>query len=628
MLASSAAYAVAFPPLFREIGDAVGAFGIFPPLLAGALLGSLAGGAWAFAMVGLNAALFFQAAGTTRGVFVAGLAAAVFGAIVGRLRDMDAKLREEHAEQLEALERARAAHALLVEREAQLVLTHELTKVGSWELDIRTRELKWSRELYTMFGVSLDSPRPTYDTFLTLVHAPDRARVSDAVELAVKTGGAFNEEFRAVHADGTIRYLHGRGIVSVDERGAPLKLVGAAQDVTEQRDLHARLVAADRAASLGTLASGVAHEINNPLAYVAANLTYLGRELTALRESTATADWTELEGALAEAREGADRVRRIVQDLKTFSRSDEDASGPVDLRAALEFSLKMTRNEIRHHARLVEHCGEVPLVDADEGRLGQVFVNLLVNAAQAIPEGRADENEIRVSTWTDPAGNAVVEISDTGAGIPPELRDRIFDPFFTTKPVGIGTGLGLSICRGIVTKFGGELSLQSEVNRGTCFRVTLRPAQAAGAPSPSVSAPPEDLSQILIVDDDALVTSSLRRLLASGHDVEVASSVDVALQRMATKRFDLILCDLMMPDLTGMDLHERVLRDHADQAKGLVFMSAGVFTSRAREFVAARPECVLEKPLDLDRLLALVRERMRPAMLPKPERLLKVLKAA
>jgi CheY-like chemotaxis protein len=261
----------------------------------------------------------------------------------------------------------------------------------------------------------------------------------------------------------------------------------------------------------------------------------------------------------------------------------------------------------------VERYGEVPLVDGDEGRLEQVFVNLLVNAAQAIPEGHADRNEIRISTWTDAAGDAVVEISDTGAGIPPEIRDRIFDPFFTTKPVGIGTGLGLSICRGIVTKLGGELSVESEVNRGTCFRVTLPRARPAGAAAPSPSAAPDALRQILIVDDDALVTSSLRRLLADGHDVEVAGSVDGALRRIAAKRFDLILCDLMMPDLTGMDLHERVLRDHSEQAERLLFMSAGAFTSRAREFVAARPASVLEKPLDLDRLLAVVHDRLQPA---------------
>jgi signal transduction histidine kinase len=136
----------------------------------------------------------------------------------------------------------------------------------------------------------------------------------------------------------------------------------------------------------------------------------------------------------------------------------------------------MSFNEVRHRAQLVKDYGPVPLVNADEGQLAQVFVNLLVNAAQAIPEGHAETNQICVATGTDESGRAILSFRDTGAGISPELLGRIFDPFFTTKPVGVGTGLGLSICHGIVTALGGEITVESQPGKGTIVRITLPPA--------------------------------------------------------------------------------------------------------------------------------------------------------
>jgi signal transduction histidine kinase len=151
--------------------------------------------------------------------------------------------------------------------------------------------------------------------------------------------------------------------------------------------------------------------------------------------------------ALAEARQGAERVRNIVRDLRVFARGDEEQSGPVALRRVLDSSINIAWNEIRHRARLVKDYGDTPMVEANESRLGQVFLNLLLNAAHAIPEGETERNEIRVSTRTDGRGHAVVEIRDTGGGIPAAIREKIFDPFFTTKSAGEGTGLGLWICK-------------------------------------------------------------------------------------------------------------------------------------------------------------------------------------
>ena len=245
---------------------------------------------------------------------------------------------------------------------------------------------------------------------------------------------------------------------------------------------------ADRMASVGTLAAGVAHEINNPLAFILANVEFALAELRG-RGGRAT----EVLRALGEARDGGLRVREIVRDLKAFSRAGRGGQRAVDLRRVLQSALGLAQNEIRHRARLEVDVGDIPPVMGSEHRLGQVFLNLLINAAQAIPEGRAAENVVRAITATAPDGRALVEISDTGTGIPPDVLPRIFDPFFTTKPVGVGTGLGLSICHGIVSGLGGEIHVESTLGRGTTFRVLLaaaRPARARRTPPRPLPPPP------------------------------------------------------------------------------------------------------------------------------------------
>ncbi len=252
-----------------------------------------------------------------------------------------------------------------------------------------------------------------------------------------------------------------------------IALVG--RDVTERKQLEARLLVSERMASVGTLAAGVAHEINNPLAYVSANLDFVIGELREMGTSVRRKRIEELIEALTEARQGADRVRNVIGDLKTFSRPEEDASTPSDVRHVVESTVNLAWNEIHDRARLVKDFGEVPPVQASESRLGQVLLNLIVNAAQSIPEGQAERNLIRIVTRMGAGGRVAIEVRDTGCGIPNEIRGRIFDPFFTTKPIGIGTGLGLSVCHSIVTLLGGEIEFESEPGHGSVFRVLLPP---------------------------------------------------------------------------------------------------------------------------------------------------------
>jgi len=244
------------------------------------------------------------------------------------------------------------------------------------------------------------------------------------------------------------------------------------------RAAQRRLEAADRMAALGTLASGIAHEINNPLTYVIANLQTLAERLPASPDRTVR----ELSELVADALDGADRIRRLVRQVQMVSPGqNEERLTSVALRDVLGRAVALTENQIRHRARLQCDLDQDVHVRGDGDRIEQLFVNLLLNAAQGIPEGRADQNRVRVGV-RQLSGQcvAVVEIEDSGVGIPHAVRERIFQPFFTTKPIGQGTGLGLSICRGIVTALGGRISFQSDGATGTTFRVEL-PTTAAAA---------------------------------------------------------------------------------------------------------------------------------------------------
>ncbi|HEU4383200.1 MAG TPA: PAS domain S-box protein [Anaeromyxobacteraceae bacterium] len=393
-----------------------------------------------------------------------------------------------------------------------------------------------------------------------------------------------------------------------DPEGRQLAAIVVARDVGERKQLEARLLLADRMASLGTLAAGVAHEINNPLAFVMGNLQYLQEELAQLASGTDPKRRVGAETALRDAREGAARIRAIVADLATFSRGNEpEAVRPVDVNRALEFALKMAERQITARARLERRLGELPPVLGAESRLSQVFLNLLVNAAQSIPEGNAAHHQVRVSSAYDPqSGRVAVEIADTGQGIEPEDQARIFDPFFTTKPVGRGTGLGLSVSHSIVTSLGGEIAVESAPGRGTTMRVLLPAAERAAAPEPGPRA------RVLVVDDEPLVGAVVQRLLSPQHEVLAATSAREAMALLDYgARFDLLLCDLVMPEVSGMELLAKLQASHPEQARQVVFMTAGAFTPGAQGFVERHKQHrFLAKPIDLEELESIIAETL------------------
>ncbi len=407
-------------------------------------------------------------------------------------------------------------------------------------------------------------------------------------------------------------------------------LVAAFDDRRARRELEAQLAQAERLASVGTLAAGMAHEINNPLAYVLLNLQAFTRHvehasaaLAKLEDGGADAALlAELRARLGrvtehgkDATEGAERVQRIVRDLMTFSRVTEEERTLVDVNGALEVALKMADHEIKYRARLVRSLGQLSPVHGNDGRISQVFLNLLINAARAIEEGRPEANEIRVRTW-QADGEVHVEVADTGHGVAPEHIDRLFEPFFSTRAPGAGAGLGLSICHNVVQAHGGRIEVSSEVGVGTRFVVHLPISEArredegarTSRPSPSSVA---SRPRVLLVDDEPMVVRVLAQLLGRTYDVVCADGYASAVAALGAERFDIVLCDMMMLDGTGVDVHAWVTEHSPELAPRMIFMTGGTFTPRARAFLSDPAIRHLVKPFSLKELDAAVSAILR-----------------
>jgi len=421
-----------------------------------------------------------------------------------------------------------------------------------------------------------------------LAYFYDRPHESGNDELNLKDGRVFERWTGPLGAD--TGEIHGR--------------LWWFRDITERRKLELdRAVVTERMASMGRLAAGVGHEINNPLTYALGNVDGLIEASTMAGGPPPATDVLE---RLHETRDGLWRIRVIVRDLQTLSRADE-AHGELDLKQVIEQAIQIAGAELRHRAQLVRSYARVGTVLGSRTRLGQVFLNLIVNAAHAIPEGRTEHNRIEIAI-RDEGAEAVVEVTDTGAGIAAEHLDRIFDPFFTTKPIGSGTGLGLSISREIIGRHGGSITVASAVGFGTTMTVRLPHGQKpAPAPVPATQPlPTGQRARILVIDDEPLITKIIKRGLPH-HDVTVAGQARDALLRIEQgERFDVILCDLMMPDISGIEVHEYLTQSHPSAARKMVFMTGGAFTARAKRFLSEVTNDRIEKPFLMAQITELI----------------------
>jgi len=390
--------------------------------------------------------------------------------------------------------------------------------------------------------------------------------------------------------------------------GLPRRGLVVAHNVTERDALRDQLARQERLVTTGTLAAGVGHEINNPLTLVWAGLDAAIEELSGVAGELPPPRIQEMLETLNEVKQGADRIRTIVQALRSFAQLD----GPpkvVELANSLAQAASLATHELRTKATLHVEPGPRCAVLADEARLSQVFVCLIVNAAQSFERDDPATNQVVVRTLAASAGWVAVEVIDNGPGIPAEVLPRIFDPFFSTKPVGTGTGLGLAIAHGIVTSLGGELSCTTRHGAGSTFRVVLPITEPKPAPPRPPPVEPGHPARVLLIDDEPLIQQSIARMLRGQNllgltDPEEAR--DLLLERGET--FDVILCDLMMPRLTGAELFRQVTAQRPALAARFVFITGGATKPEDRTFLETNTNERLHKPFSGSALRSLIHE--------------------
>jgi signal transduction histidine kinase len=515
--------------------------------------------------------------------------------------DAGGRIVGHYGVQLDITQRRASAEALAKAQE-RLELAIVAGDLGVWDLDLASKSIHFEARWFERLGYDIESVQwRDVAWWASAIHPEDLGEAARSFrEHLAGASELFRVECRIRTASEAWRWLLSTGkVTNRDLDGRPLRMVGTSLDITERKELHARLAMSERLAALGKLAASVGHEISNPLTYVVLNLRRIDDEL-------ARANLTGIRPLVEQAREGIDRVRGVVSDLQALSRVPEDRLTAVNPLAVIEQCLKIADHELSHRARIIRDLAPVPQVSGNESRLVQLFLNLIVNAAQAIPEGDVERHWVRVASRTSDDGRVVIEIGDSGVGIGPDKIERIFEPFFTTKREGDGIGLGLAIARSIVLSMRGEIGVDSAVGRGTTFRVTLPASTLVPAPAIArerVPAPATRPLRILVIDDEAGIGRIVQSLLDE-HDVVVATSADAALARLRVgERFDRILCDLMMPQVTGMDFFGLIA---PELRSTIVFVTGGAFTERARAFLAGIPNRVLRKPFDLDELTALL----------------------
>lgn len=392
----------------------------------------------------------------------------------------------------------------------------------------------------------------------------------------------------------TCSTVGGSGVDSVEQLVFLVKDMRAQrQSQADLKEMEAQFTHASKLAEVGTLAAGLAHEINNPLTYVSQNLRTLSDGQFKLP--------TDARVLLSEALDGIERITQIVQDLKVFSRARTDAQiSATDTHLTLDTALRLTENHIQHKAQLIRKFGEIPPVAAIESKLTQVFLNLLINAAQSIEAGAFSQNRITVSTELVDH-RVLIEIEDTGCGIPSEHQDQIFEPYFTTKPEGEGTGLGLSLCHRMVEAMGGEVRVHSELGAGTKVSVYLpKAASTKNAPARALTPAPKRHAEglrVLVVDDQELVLRAIGRMLPM-HRLTLSSSAREALAHLESDdAYDAILCDLMMPDVDGAQFFEKLGLLSPPLRRKTVFMTGGLFERKLVDFVEEIDNPCVDKPL-------------------------------
>ncbi len=514
--------------------------------------------------------------------------------------------------------------ARLREGEARLQALFDAMSDGVAELDRTGAIVSCNPAAERILGLTRDQllGRTSVDPRWHATHpdGTDFPREDHPAMVTLRTGRRSVAVPMRIHKpDGALTFIEvSASPIAPAEGGLPHSVVVSFRDVTDERALRERLTRQDRLAATGTLAAGVGHEINNPLTFIHANLDWALEECKRAGGSAPSELLRNLTAAVGDAREGAERIRKIVRGLRSLARK-EGPLLPVELANTLDGAAGLAMHEVRPKARLELLLGRVPEVLADEGGLSQVVVNLLVNAAQAFADADPTRNLITLRCGVEPDGRVAVEVEDNGPGIAPEVLPRIFDPFFSTKDhlmsQAQAPGLGLPVCHGLVTSMKGELSCRTKPGAGTTFKVLLQPAPRAAALPPPEAAPAAR-GRVLVIDDEPGVLDVLSRLLGGEHEVVTCSDPRAALRRLVegAEAFDVVFCDLMMPQVSGVELFRQVRERSPALAGRFVFISGGVTDEGVRSFLGRLPNLCLDKPFDKQRLREVARSfAARPA---------------
>ncbi|TPV96680.1 MAG: PAS domain S-box protein [Myxococcales bacterium FL481] len=446
-----------------------------------------------------------------------------------------------------------------------------------------------------------------------LVVEPDRERLASCLEVGERPGPAMEPvELRFQGRGGRRLLVEATWMSMVFEETSCLLCV--VRDQTERKEMQAQLAQADRLTTAGVLAAGVAHEINNPLTYIFLNLEHITGAVEAAAGGHSL-DQEAVRESAARAMVGAQRVRDIVKDLKACTR-DDDAIEVVSVDEVIGKALEIAGPQLRYRASVETRYGSPPAVAANPGRLSQVFLNLIMNAAQALGGVREPSECIRISTVLE-GDDVVVRVQDNGTGIAESVRARLFEPFFTTKPIGEGSGLGLYICHQHLGRYGGRIYIDDDPAFRTTFVVRLprhatdASAVTGGEPTAAVgpkAKPTTRARSLLVIDDDGIIRNGLTTVLLPrfGH-VEPAASGNEAIELLRRGvRFDLILCDVLMGEGSGPELHRWLETYRPDMLGRIAFITGGAYTDDARRFFAERDLPCLEKPFTHDELAAFV----------------------
>ena len=378
------------------------------------------------------------------------------------------------------------------------------------------------------------------------------------------------------------------------------------QQYQREQAFRERLVRSERLASLGQLAAGVAHEVNNPAAFVLANLHSMERVLSSMESA---AESQSVRQAIEQAREltrenvaGLERIVGMVRELAPFSRLEKHRLEVLQVHELIRDACKLVNAELVYRARLVVDPQPALYVRGDRARLTHVMTNLLLNAAHAIPEGAPERHQVSIRPSLR-QGLVYVTVSDTGGGISPADQARLFEPFFSTKTREVGAGLGLTSSAEIMRQHEGELRLVQTSERGSVFELSLPqevapPSNVIATPVPTPKPPQGPKLRVLLIDDEESLVKAFSLLFKTEYELSVALGGRAGLDILEGNRaWDVVICDLMMPEVDGVAIHEWVAVNEPALSERMVFCSGGAFTPRGREFAASIGERLLQKPV-------------------------------